>query len=894
MPNNPPADTDLNSNGIGTTNYCGASSSLKVAAINPAFAVDKQVQGNLDAAPIGAGGIGNISPTGGAATYTLSFTNTGAANLDNPVMYDLLPRVGRHRGQLHQGARVAVPRGPDGPRRAAHQRDGAVLHGRQPVPSRGASSNSGCVNDWSSTPPSPLSGTTALRFAYDGTVFVAGDPGTTKFSITYTVSTPPTSVGNVAWNSVGTTVYSGATPLATAESSYTGMQATQTQPQIVKTATTASYSAVGGTVSYTFQVTNNTAVPLTGVSVTDAITDGAAGTTAPTVTCVSRTTPSATCSGASTTLAPGQVANFVASYTVTQGDLDYGHITDRATATGTPPTGGALTNASNTVVRCPQRQTPAMTIVKSVSPTSVSAAGQSVTWHFLVTNTGNTKLTQVAPQEQSFTGTGAISAISCPSATLAAGSSMDCTATYQVSQTDIDAGSVTNAATATGVGPAGQNVSAAQSTAVLGVTAAAGLTLTKTASPTTVTSAGQTVSFRYDVLNSGNVTVSGVAIHEQSFTGSGTLSDPNATCPTAPLAVGAHMICTANYTVTQADLDSGGFSNTAIATGTGAGGHPVSSPSSKATVTATQAPALTMTKTSNPTSVTTAGQTVIYSFLVHNVGNVTLTGATINEGTFTGSAGPLAQPSCPSTVLAPTQTLTCTTPYTVTQADIDAGSFTNNATASMKDPSGATVTTASSKAVVTVAQVPGLTVTKTATPSTVTAAGQVVQYSFAVGNTGNVTVSGIQINETAFSGSGTLSSVTCLATTLEPNNSTTCLATYTVTQADVDRGSIVNTAVATGTVPGGASTTSPASTATVNVTPSPALAITKTANPTTVDHAGQSVGYQFDVVNSGNVTVSGIVVLENSFSGSGTPGSVFCPATTLAPGDDTGAPRATR
>ena len=115
-----------------------------------------------------------------------------------------------------------------------------------------------------------------------------------------------------------------------------------------------------------------------------------------------------------------------------------------------------------------------------------------------------------------------------------------------------------------------------------------------------------------------------------------------------------------------------------------------------------------------------------------------------------------------------------------------------------------------------------------------TAAGQTVTYTFAVTNTGNVTVHGVSIAETAFTGTGTLSPVTCPATTLAPGASTTCTATYTVTQADVDAGSVTNTATATGTAPGGGTVTSPPSTATVAATPAPALTVVKTAAPATV------------------------------------------------------------
>ena len=46
-----------------------------------------------------------------------------------------------------------------------------------------------------------------------------------------------------------------------------------------------------------------------------------------------------------------------------------------------------------------------------------------------------------------------LSAISCPSTTLAAQATETCTATYSTTQADVDSGSVTNSATAQGTPP---------------------------------------------------------------------------------------------------------------------------------------------------------------------------------------------------------------------------------------------------------------------------------------------------------------------------------------------------------------------------------------------------------------------------------------------------------
>ena len=101
-------------------------------------------------------------------------------------------------------------------------------------------------------------------------------------------------------------------------------------------------------------------------------------------------------------------------------------------------------------------------------------------------------------------------------------------------------------------------------------------------------------------------------------------------------------------------------------------------------------------------------------------------------------------------------------------------------------------------ATVTSAAAPALTLLKSATPGTVTSAGQTVTYSFQLVNNGNTTLTGVTAADTTFSGSGTPPVVNCPVTTLAPGASTTCTGTYTVTQTDIDAGSITNTGRASG------------------------------------------------------------------------------------------------
>ena len=358
------------------------------------------------------------------------------------------------------------------------------------------------------------------------------------------------------------------------------------------------------------------------------------------------------------------------------------------------------------------------------------------------------------------------------------------------------------------------------------------------------------------------------------------------TCPVTTLTPATSTTCTGPYVVTQADIDAGSIVDTATATGTPPTGPPVTSSPSTATVTVTALPGLALLKTAAPSSVSIAGRPITYSFVVTNIGNTTLTGVSAVDTAFSGSGTPPVV-TCPVTTLVPQASTTCSGTYVVTQADIDAGSVVDTATASGTPPSGPVVTSNPSTATVTATPAPGVTVLKTAEPSTVTAAGQTVVYHYRVTDTGNTTLTGVSVTDIAFSGSGTPPVVTCPVTTLTPATSTTCTGPYVVTQADIDAGSIVDTATATGTPPTGPPVTSSPSTATVTVTALPGLALLKTAAPSAVTTAGQTVTYSFAVTNTGNKNLTGLSVTETAFSGTGTPPVVTCPVTVLAPGGST-------
>ena len=418
------------------------------------------------------------------------------------------------------------------------------------------------------------------------------------------------------------------------------------------------------------------------------------------------------------------------------------------------------------------------------------------------------------------------------------------------------------------------------------------LSISKSASPTSVTAAGQNVAYTFSVTNSGDVTLTGVGVTDVPVSPAGSvtaacvvLTSPAGTCsgPTTTLAPGQTAVFTGNYTVTQADINHGSIKDTAVAAGTSPSSTPVTATSSQVTVSVTQSPSLSIAKSANPTTVTGSGQSVTYTFSVTNTGNLTLTSVGVTDvptapaGGVTATcqvlAGPAGTCSGTTTTLLPGQTALFTGLYSLTQADVNHGSVVDHATTQGTTPSGGTVNATSNAVTVTVTQSPSLSIAKSANPTTVTAAGQSIAYTFTVVNTGNLTLTSVGVTDVPTAPAGGVTA-TCKSlsdpsgpcsgttTTLLPGQNAQFTGSYTVTQADVNHGSVVDHATTQGTTPSSGTVNATSNAVTVTVTQSPSLSIAKSANPTTVTAAGQSIAYTFTVVNTGNLTLTSVGVTD--------------------------------
>ncbi|MGL5808566.1 MAG: DUF7507 domain-containing protein, partial [Nocardioides sp.] len=656
--------------------------------------------------------------------------------------------------------------------------------------------------------------------------------GTRTCTATYTLTQADVDAGNVVNTATATGTSPTGAPVSATDSVTTPVNRT---PAITldKQAGTPSGNTPGSTIAYTFLVTNTGNVTLNPISINDPKVGA--------VTCPA------------TTLAPTASTTCTATYALTQADVDSGSVLNTATVTGIPPTGLTPPTATDNTATPIARAT-SITLDKQAGVPSGNTPGSTIAYAFVVTNTGNVSLNPVSVSDPK------VGAVSCPPGALAPAASTTCTATYTLTQADVNAGTVDNTATATGTPPAGLTPPTATDNTSTPIARTTSITLDKQAGAPSGTTAGSTIPYTFIVTNTGNVTLDPVSVNDPKV---GTV-----TCPPGPLAPGGARTCTATYTLTQADVDSGAVINTATATGTPPTGMTPPTATDDNTTPIPRTPAITLDKQAGAPSGSGAGSTIAYTFLVTNTGNVTLNPVSVNDP----KVGPV---NCPATTLAPSASTTCTATYTLTQADVDAGSVLNTATATGTPPGGGAPVTATDNTAVPITAGPAITLDKQAGTPSGNTPGSTIAYTFLVTNTGNVTLNPVSVSDPK------VGPVTCPVALLAPAASTTCTATYALTQADVDAGEVVNVATASGTPPGGGAPVTATDEVTTPITRATSITLDKQAGAPSGATAGDTIAYTFLVTNTGNVTLDPVSVDDP------TVGPMTCPPGALAPAAST-------
>ena len=745
----------------------------------------------------------------------------------------------------------------------------------------------------------------------------------------------------------------------------------------------------GDVITYTYTVTNTGNVTLYDVVVSETLAEFTGSGTLPVPGYISGGTDEDMEMDVADLL-PGATLTYTATYAITQDDINGGGVTNQALAIGQDPDDMDVTDESDESNPADGNDDPTTTTIPAnaniglvktsmldLGMDMVATAGDVITYTYTVTNTGNVTLYDVVVSETmtEFTGTGMLPApvyvsggtdedMEMDVADLLPGATLTYTATYAITQDDINSGGVTNQALATGQDPDDMDVTdeSDESNPADGnddpttttIPADPNIGLVKTSmldlGMDMVATPGDVITYTYTVTNTGNVTLYDVVVSETlaEFTGSGTLpvpgyisggTDEDMEMDVADLLPGATLTYTATYAITQDDINGGGVTNQALATGQDPDDMDVTDESDESnpadgnddptTTTIPADPNIGLVKTSmldlGMDMVATPGDVITYTYTVTNTGNVTLYDVVVSEtmAEFTGT-GMLPAPVYVSggtdedmemdvADLLPGATLTYTATYAITQDDINGGGVTNQALATGQDPDDMDVTDESDESnpadgnddptTTTIPDDPNIGLVKTsnldlgmdmmATP------GDLITYTYTVINTGNVTLYDVVVAETIgmFTGTGTLPVPVYVAggtdedmemdvADLVPGAMLIYRSTYAITQLDINAGGVTNQATATGQDPDNMIVTDDSDESdpldgnddpTITVIPqSPNIGLVKTAvldlGMNMSANVGDMITYTYTVTNTGNVTLYDVVVAENigMFTGTGT------------------------
>ncbi|MEL4308957.1 DUF7507 domain-containing protein, partial [Joostella sp. CR20] len=493
--------------------------------------------------------------------------------------------------------------------------------------------------------------------------------------------------------------------------------------------------------------------------------------------------------------------------------------------------------------------------------------GDTIRYTFTVTNTGNVTVDGIVIND---TQIGVTDLVLVPSS-LAPGAEGIASVVYTITQDDIDAGSVSNSAIASGVDSSGIPVEDTSDSddptepgpddpTVTSLTPKGNIALEKTGTFNDVNGngyadVGETITYAFTVANTGNVSLSNITITDALVTVNGG--------PIATLAPGEvdSTTFTALYTITEEDINNESVTNTAIATGTDPQGTTITDTSDDPNNSTNDDPdgdgdpedptvtvvppfgslGVEATKYAtvvdvNNDGIIGEGDSIDYTITVENTGQVTLLNITL-EDIITNGAGTELQLTTGITfegaslnssegTLQVNEVATYVASYEITEDDAISRTVENTVNVTAVDTNGKTTTDVSDNGddtdgnttddptsvdVEYIDPAPPVSAIKVTKQATFTdngdgkpSEGDIIDYTIIVYNTGEVALSNVTITDVLTDGNNEPLTLTLEPTfnkaslgssegVLKVTESAEYLASYTITQSDVNSKYISNT-----------------------------------------------------------------------------------------------------
>ncbi|MFL6198946.1 MAG: hypothetical protein ACJ76J_07205 [Thermoanaerobaculia bacterium] len=396
-------------------------------------------------------------------------------------------------------------------------------------------------------------------------------------------------------------------------------------------------------------------------------------------------------------------------------------------------------------------------------------AGATVTWEYLVTNTGDVELTDIVVEDDDPS-----LSVSCPQDSLVPGESMTCTASGKAKACQyVNVGTVTALSSAGGIGDTDTSHYFGDQGEELSLAVRLNGKDASTSPGVDVDQAGDALNWSFQLTNTGKVALTGIQ-----------LAGINASCPKTQLGAGESMTCTASGSaqggegVHSVPISATGNASCAQASANGTGYYNIAG-------TNEIHPGITLVKLTNGQDGANipAGTPITWTYLVTNTGDVPLSNIHVTDDK--GVAV-----TCPKTALVPSESMTCTGTGVA-----QACAYSNLGTVTATDTVGDPVTASDPSSYFGTTQ-PGISIETAVNGNDADSpagpqipAGSPVSFSYVVTNTGNTALAGIQVTDSKGL------ALSCPTTTLQPNESMTCTASGT---AQSGQFSSVGTATGTG------------------------------------------------------------------------------------------------
>ena len=623
--------------------------------------------------------------------------------------------------------------------------------------------------------------------------------------------------------------------------------------------------SIGDILTYTITVTNTGDATLTNVEIMDN-----------TITQVSGSSPCAI-------LAPMESCTFIGTYEITSSDVSgmtINEITNIATATSDQS--GEV--ADSTTIQVPN---PSMEINKSpglltgdFDNSGDISAGDELTFTIIITNNGNANLTGVSIDDPFLDP----NSIDC--GTLMMGESCELVGSYLVTPADILNGSFQNISTGSSVQPPIMISDTAEVFLPQPAHSMSKLTptLLEDNDGSLDVSAGDVLEYTIIVSNTGTANLTDVLISDPLLTPMSIL------CPI--IEPGQNCTLVGTYLIGESDL-GGSLINTASSISDQTPGQMDMSeiivPEPELSI---EKSAAQLLNDNDGNALMSTGDEIQFIITATNIGSANLTNVVIEDVTIDPS-------SVICSLLMPLESCELVGTYILTQADMDNGMFENIASALSDQTDEIT-----DDVITTLPFVPELNVEKNLTDISLNLGvnddlidpDDVISYEYVVTNSGLVTMTDIEINDSGptfngIPGTNMLTSIICDQTTLLPGESTICRAMYTISQEDFDNAvgiidAIENEASTSGIDPRGDVFNSMEDDASGTIPENASIELLKIASPISdyngdgILWVGDLITYTFTVTNTGNTHIDDIEVLDDNLIE-----PIICSTSSLAPGE---------